>query len=80
MAKQSLTQALALFRSGKGLQGITRCGLAGCPVGGWPETEQAKRRIADELPPRAMRSYTVDDVVGELYSVNHANRYEYQGC
>ena len=25
-------------------------GLVGCPEGGWPETRQAFRRIADELP------------------------------
>lgn len=38
------------------------CGLSGCPVGGWPETEQAFRRIYETLPyqtPRDQRDMFV---------------------
>jgi hypothetical protein len=50
-------------------------GLDGCPVGGWPETQQAMQRLCDELPHRSERTYSVSDVVDALYTVDHADRY-----
>lgn len=78
MGKQSLKQAVKLVRTGKGLHGVTRCGLDGCPVGGWPETQQALHCMVDELPHREERSYTVHDLIAELYDVDHADRYRYR--
>lgn len=74
--KQTLQQALRLERAGQ--LKIAECGLAGCPAGGWAETQQAMRRIADELPRSDERSYSVHDLVDALYSVDHADRYRYR--
>jgi hypothetical protein len=76
MRKQTLKQAVAAVRAGKI---VLRCGLDGCPVGGWPETEQAKLRLAEELPRRSERSYSVDDLISALYVVDFAGRYRYVG-
>lgn len=57
------------------LSRIRRCGLDGCPQGGWPETAQAIRRIDDEIP----RGVGVGDVIDALYRVDHAGRYRYVG-
>lgn len=59
---------------------VTRAlnGLVGCPAGGWPETAQAKRAIADELPMRAERSYTVDDLIDAVLTTDHAGRYQWR--
>lgn len=72
--KETLKHAVAKFHLGRG--GYARGGLAGCPAGGWPETEQAFRRIADALPLRDMRSYTVQQFVEACYFVDHAGRYQ----
>ena len=50
--------------------------LAGCPVGAWGQTEQARRAIVNELPLRAQRDYTVDQLIDSLFTVNKAERYE----
>lgn len=79
-AKQTLVHALRLICSGRGLQGVTRCGLDGCPTGGWPETRQAIRRMEEELPFATQRTYTVYDLIGALYTIDHATgRYKYRG-
>lgn len=49
---------------------VRRCGLGGCPEGGWGETEQARHRIVEVLPHRTERSFTVDEVIDSLYAVN----------
>lgn len=49
--------------------------LAGCPVGGWGETGQAMRRVADALPFRADRTYTLDDLVDAVMTVDAADRW-----
>lgn len=69
------------LRSEKNRKAVRICGLAGCPEGGWGETEQAKLRIRDMLPNRDERSFTVDDVIDAMYRVNcpdpnAAGRYE----
>lgn len=73
MKKQSLKQALFLAHSGK--SGAFRCGLDGCPVGGWGDTQQAKARLAEALPPREQRAYTVAEFIDAAYDVDHADRY-----
>ena len=70
--KQGLRGALQAIRRGK--LDITRCGLAGCPVGGWPETRQAMSRIEDELP--RDRTYTVQQIVDAVYTEDHAGRWQ----
>lgn len=76
MAKQTLKQALHLghFGESRGLA-LALHALDGCPVGGWGETAQARRQIAEELPRRIDRSYTLDDFVDAAYEVDHADRY-----
>jgi hypothetical protein len=69
---QSLAGGVRLFHAGR-LGAAHRCGLDGCPVGGWPETEQAIRRLADELP--AARSYSTSALIDAVYLVDHAGRY-----
>lgn len=70
--KQSLDAAVRAVREGR--IRLT-CGLAGCPEGGWPETQQAMRRLAEELPMRDARSYHVSDLVYRIYEVDSAGRY-----
>jgi len=53
-------------------------GLVGCPVGGWAETAQARRRLIDELPLRAERSYSADDLIEAALTVDHAGRYQWR--
>ena len=68
--RESLRQRLTIIaRTG------LRCGLAGCPVGGWGETDQAMRRLEEDLPRRSERTYSLADVVSALYYVDHADRY-----
>lgn len=73
MKRETLKQRLAIIRR----EGI-RCGLDGCPVGGWPETRQAMLRLADELPRRDERDYDIRQLVAALYWVNDADRYEWR--
>lgn len=53
-------------------------GLAGCPAGGWAETDQAMRRIADALPAKAQRSYTLYQLVAAAMRLDHADRYQWR--
>lgn len=76
--RQSLAQAVTLIRSGKGMRDVARCGLSGCPVGGWPETRQAMRRISEALPASDRRSYTVAQLVDAIYVVDAADRYQWR--
>ena len=64
MARQSLKQAKVLVKKGT-LK--LRCGLAGCPVGAWPQTDQARRALANELPHSSERTYTVTEFVEAIY-------------
>lgn len=66
MRRESLKQAVAKVKYDY---------LGGCPVGGWPETEQAKRRLLDDIPRRAERIYTSAQLIDALYEVNSAGRY-----
>ena len=38
-------------------------GLAGCPGGGWPETQQAIDRIYDAAPHRDNRKWSVAELI-----------------
>ena len=53
-------------------------GLVGCPVGGWGETAQAMRRIADESPRLAEREWSVDDLVSRVLVPDYADRYRWR--
>ncbi len=68
--RESLKQRLKIIER----DGL-RCGLDGCPVGGWPETQEAIRQLADVLPARDKRDYSVYDVISSLYRVDGADRY-----
>lgn len=48
---------------------VASIALHGCPVGSWGETEQARLVIADQLPPRAKRSYTIEQWVDRCYTI-----------
>lgn len=48
---------------------VASTALHRCPVGSWGETEQARRTIANQLPPRAKRSYTIEQWIERFYSV-----------
>ena len=54
---------------------VVRCGLAGCPVGGWAETAQAMRRIRDELPD----GVDLYDVIDAMYYTDAMDRYRVRG-
>lgn len=49
--------------------------LDGLPVGGWPETQQAIRAVANELPLPSERSYTLHDLLTAAFSVGADQRY-----
>jgi len=56
--KVSMSDALSWRGVQQGLNG-----LDGCPVGGWGETDQAMRRLREELPFRQDRDWTLGDLV-----------------
>ncbi len=74
MTKQTLNQAVFLARSGKShdLYTASRV-LIHVPVGGWPETRQAFTRLAEMLPDREARAYTIEEFVAEMYVVRGAD-------
>jgi hypothetical protein len=74
--RQTLAQAVMLARFGQS-KDLARAASAldGCPVGGWPETQQARRAILDDLPVRSLRAYTLDEWISAVYTVDYADRY-----
>lgn len=76
MSKQTLKQAIYLATSGESrpMQSAARA-LDGKPVGGWPDTQQARREVRNALPVPGARSYTVDQFVSALYTVDSLDRY-----
>jgi len=51
------------------------CGLTGCPAGGWGETQQAWRRVAEEVP----EGQDVDALVSAVMYVSDAtDRYQWR--
>jgi hypothetical protein len=76
MIKQSLKQAIYLATSGKS-RDLSRASRAldGKPVGGWPETRQARMQLRDDLPLQSQRAYTVDEFISALYTVDSSDRY-----
>ena len=69
--RESLHQRLRLIRSGR----ASASGLEGCPVGGWPETQQGMRSIREDIPVRAARTYTIHQLVDAIYTVDASGRY-----
>jgi hypothetical protein len=73
---QTLKQAIYLAQSGKSRSLVSAAkSLDGCPVGGWPQTEQVRRELRNELPVRSLRSYTADEFISALYTVDSSDRY-----
>jgi hypothetical protein len=75
MARQTLRQATLLIASGDIALIRAAHALDGCPIGGWAETQQARRRMLEELPSRAARSYTLTEFTDAVYTVDTADRY-----
>ena len=75
--RQSLRSALAAVRRGGEISRAVN-GLAGCPLGGWAETQQARAAIVEALPLRIDRAYTVDDLIAACLREGHAGRYEWR--
>ncbi len=77
MATQTLEQAIHLAKSGKSHElRSAAVALEGLPVGGWGETEQARREgVLGQLPLRSQRSYTIDQFISAVYTVDQADRY-----
>lgn len=74
--RQSIRAAL---QSQTVIRAAKTCGLAGCPVGSWPETQQAMRRLEDALPGHWARSYEPAEIVAALFEVDGADRYRVRG-
>lgn len=74
--RESLAACLRALRAGRRPH-LARAlvALAGCPVGGWGETDQAMRRVADALPFRADRTYTLDGLLDATMRVDTADRW-----
>jgi hypothetical protein len=68
MAKQTLKQALHLLTSGKS-DALVRAAFAldNIPAGDWPDTQEARRRMIDDLPMRHARAYTADEFADAVY-------------
>ena len=77
--RQQLSTMLRLIRTGRAVPVVRALnGLVGCPEGGWAETEQAWRRLQEELPEREHRSYTPGALVDACLQMDSAGRYEWQ--
>lgn len=76
--RQTLVQAIHLATSARS-RDLSRAAvrLRHCPEGGWGDTTQAMRELADMLPMRSARSYTVRHFVSAAYRVDPAT-YRYQ--
>lgn len=75
---QTLKQAVHLAKSSKSKSlRMAAFSLEGCPVGGWSETQSALRNIAELLPGRSFREYTIEEFIAEVYTVrSHDDRYQ----
>lgn len=74
MARMTLKQALHLDTPNLNR---ARVALAGLPEGGWPETVQAEREIADALPLRDQRAFSLGDFIGAAYVTNKSTLYRF---
>jgi hypothetical protein len=75
MTVESIKTRIAKIRRGDRAT-VGTWALIGCPSGGWGETAQARQQLADTLPDRSRRSYTVTDLISALYALDHADRYQ----
>ncbi len=73
MAKQTIKQALQCTDIVRALNG-----LVGCPPGGWGETSQAIAELRGELPIRADRAYTWQELVEHALTEDHTGRYAWR--
>ena len=71
--QQSIAQAMSSPAIRRALNG-----LVGCAEGGWGDTQQALRHLADALPIRQLRSYTRAELVSAALIVDAAGRYRWR--
>lgn len=76
MRKQSLEEAVKLAES-KGSRPLARAAYAmvGLPMGGWPDTRQARLSVREDLPVQSLRSYSTGEFVAAVYYVDQLDRY-----
>lgn len=77
--RQTLKKAIALTNIPATDMARAACVLDGCPVGGWPETNQAMQRIREYLPQRSDRNYSLGSFVEAVYCVDFSGRYRTRG-
>ena len=71
----TVNKTIALLRAGKLPRLCAALNeLHNKPIGAWPETAQAKRRIAAELPTRSVVS--LFDLIDRVFVVSAADRYQ----
>lgn len=72
-----LSQMVMAIDDGRAV-GVVRAlnGLVGCPTGGWAETRQAMRAVADEVPRAA--AFTVAELVEATMRLDSAGRYQWR--
>jgi hypothetical protein len=73
MAKQTIEQAL---QDDEIVRSIS--GLLGCPIGGWNETAQARAELRGQLPQRADRAYSVDELIEASLCADASDRYRWR--
>lgn len=52
--------------------------LIGKPVGGWPETDRARRAIVASLPIRSERNYSLPDLLSYYLTLDENDRYTWK--
>jgi len=77
--RQTLKQAVKLTNRPGTDMARAACALDGCPVGGWPETNQAMQRIREYLPGRIDRNYSLGSFIEAVYYVDSLDRYRTKG-
>lgn len=78
MTSQTLTQAIFVARKPGTCLHRAINGLVGCPIGGWGETDQARRRVVDELPRRSERDWTASQLIEAVLDEDYAGRYAWR--
>jgi hypothetical protein len=67
---RTLQQAVLAYQRGELIGG-----LAGCPEGGWGDTQQARQQLLEQLPLRQLRSYTLEQLIDAVYYVDSCGKY-----
>jgi hypothetical protein len=51
--------------------------LAGCPVGGWPETQQAMTAVSEAIPDARSRAWSREQLLDKVMIKDHADRWQW---